>query len=72
MTNLNVYNVYWYPRVGFDCEKENTYVFAKTSRDAVNLRYFDHVLVAEVRPVTGQEEKDARKYGWCINDRNRI
>lgn len=64
---MGIYEVYWYPRIPGDCEKQNTYVYANNAKDAMNNKYFKHVDVAYCERVTGQLEEDARKYGWCVN-----
>lgn len=70
MARKNIYNVYWYPIVPFDCEKESTYIFANNAREAMNHPMFEKVQVVEARLVTGREEEEARQYGWCRNKEN--
>ena len=65
---MNIYCVYWAVS-GADCEKNYDYVFAKTKRDAMNHKFFNRVLVLEVRDVYGKEKEDAVENHWCINHR---
>lgn len=66
-SQVRVFNVYWYPKVPGDREKESTYILASNSRAAMCDPYFKNVQVVEAREVTGNEKEYALRGGWCVN-----
>ena len=68
MQSKHVYQVTWYPIVPFDCEKQYTYVYATSSRDAMGLSCFNKVQVVSAERLRADEETMARENHWCVNE----
>ena len=65
---MKVFEVYWYPNLHGDHEKEFTYIFAHSAREAMADPYFKGGRVAYAEEVTDETAEDARRYHWCVND----